>query len=99
MKHNGIQDPSTVAQNNFPTSQRVGFAAGTLPALPAITPPLRLAPPKLPESPQTQPRDTPVPPMRSAFNALGLPAKTRAVKAGACPSTKPPTKNIVPPSF
>ena len=71
MKHNGIQDPSTIAQINFPTSQRVGFAAGTPPTLPAITPPLRLPPPKLPESPQTQPREYTRPTYAERFQCIG----------------------------
>lgn len=71
MKHNGIQDPSTVAHDNFPTNQRVGFAAGALPTLPAISPPLRLPPPKLPESPQTQPREYTRPTYAERFQCIG----------------------------
>jgi hypothetical protein len=71
MKHNGIQDPSAVAQNDFPTSQRIGFAAGTLPTQPAIAPPLRLPPPKLPGSPQTQPREYTRPTYAERFRCIG----------------------------
>jgi hypothetical protein len=49
----------TVAQDDFHSSQRIGLAAGALPALPAIAPPLRLPPPQLPGSPGLNPASTP----------------------------------------